>query len=327
MSAGVTVPPAVLEGIGLEPVHTLLANERKRTVVLLVRRDEETAVLKWCAPDAPGEARADFEAERAAYTSGRFAGLAPRLLGHGPNHLLLQRVEGETLRSALAGAVARGDAGDAVGRAYERLCARLVEAYGPGMRSADADPAGASSALLRLYWVLASSGPMATSRSAAARAVSRGLARFGRPLAERALADLLRAHPELAARGPAHGDLHLDNVILDGHRSAYVFDLARSSEDGFPVADLAYLLSTTLVLTSPAPDLRQRLVQAAASRLAAMGPAWPRVLDVARLLACVGAANRRFNSEAGAVAVARAAATFPFALSAAAAGLRREGPA
>ena len=256
---------------GLSHVEDLVVSPRKGQHTLLVRRaDGELMVLKHRSPSSGVPFR-----EPDVYV-GRETPHMPELLDSGPTHLLLAYHEGESLRRCLA----RGSLTEHVRGALVDMLIERRSTDGPA-RVADVRRALALS-LIRLL----SSGPRGVPVGSAWRHASRRvLARTVPVVLGPKLQSAATRSVELGPPVHQHGDLHLDNILVEEGRRVLVVDW-EDSFVGTPICDWLYFWPQALRMPDGEEALR-------AFRSAA-GRAWPGQLEVFdRLLPLFDWAARR----------------------------------
>lgn len=284
-----------LSSRGLRLGEVLVANERKASwTVRAITEDGTSRTVKWIAPWAPAFSREAFANEVNAYGSEL---IAPRteLIESGPNVMVLGWIDGVTARKRLLELLH-----DSQSVAFiPGMIGSIVRQVGEGMmRRTGEGPSRTSLAdeLRPVVFSLAASGPMDTHRSRIESAATRTMARIAQPLMSRRFHRLARFHPILEAQGVAHGDLHLDNILIDKDGRIHLIDFANVNVRGIPAVDLSYALTAALTLLDGVPQTQLATRSMVAQTLDGLVPGQSSgILGVVDELMLISRLNRRFN--------------------------------
>lgn len=279
----------------MAPRRMLVHNPRKQSYTVLVERPQgPLSVVKWHGPSAPANVQEAFKVERRAYERRLFS-LSPQLLDASDDCLVIEWVGGASVRQALWTRLDTPTQGEVPGLISDAAAA-IVRMHSVRTNGGSGSIADLLVCLRPILFSLAASGPITTSRPRWESAMTRILSRVARPILEARVARLGDGAPGLFARGPAHGDLHLDNVVVAGDGSIRVVDLANSRDLGFPLLDVVYALAAGLASVAHDRVLRERSRSLSEARIAEIEPdSASAIVDVASQLANLGAINSRFN--------------------------------
>jgi hypothetical protein len=304
----------LLDRVGLEPTEAFTINPWKRTATLGVRDVRQIqALLKWHSAASPECVHEWFGRERELYLSPWAPEIGPPLLQAGEDWILLSRVAGTSaLDALLAGIHGERELASVSAALFTGLAGR----YGPIIERASAKSGSLPDAQCRLCRTassLASSGPMRFTSPRASRMVGRGMAFAARPLVRRALALAARDQPALLRRGWAHGDLHLDNIVLANDGRVFLVDFATWCGDGFPVLDLVYAAAAALCIAegTGGESVVRRSLDVLTSSFGTLGAT---MIALAETLSIMGKANARSAPSAGRLRLARNRAAAPVRL-------------
>ena len=267
----------------------LHANSRKRSAVFAACTSTgERLAVKWHADNAPDEVRRAFEAERACYARGAFGVLMPKLHADGSNFLVMALVEGRSLRDWTEAGIRTG-LDDVVRQALE--C--IASAYVPLMSGPTHSNEAFIQAGMAAWSLAAASGPLNRERRPSEALATRAVAFAERRAFRAVLRQVANRSRGVAAVGPQHADLHLDNIVVDQQGDIWVLDYGTAAQDGAPMADLL-LLAALLLATVDASPTTRRQVQTAIGA-SQFGQLITPLLPAVEPLAALGAANARFN--------------------------------
>jgi hypothetical protein len=288
----------LMRDLDVRPVAVASRNPWKRTIgIVVVDGSGNPLLLKWHAPrSAPSRVRAWFAAERQAYEQRVLKPYTPQMIAAGENWIALEFVFGWPVLTVLDASLALDDL-----RRVEQVTRVWLRAVLDIHRDAltirsDLGPRPPLStdsfraAFLGLHRSFTRSGPMRNPRTFKSACLGFVLWQVTLPVVRRAIHDL----PSLAIAGPSHGDLHLDNLWLDGEERVRIVDLATWSEKGHPALDLVYPMAATLARCSHDRRAVERVVAVAHEALDGLGEVGEQAIRAARLLAGIGAANPRF---------------------------------
>ena len=232
-----------IDDIYYKTIHSLnvsvekvfIENIRKGTITLLVKTSkDEFNVLKIKTKNSPQKTHQEFEHEKKYYFDVE-NDLSPSLIKAGDNFLLIEYIDSKTLRSKIVD-LSRCDRlninilQDGITKIFKHYNSILTTSNN---QFYDVDKA--SSELMRLFIKLSDSGPFNTSRSL----WNKNICYYQRKLTTRRVKEMISKifseNKEILVRGTTHGDLHLDNIIVDKENDFLFVDYANWQMDGLVI--------------------------------------------------------------------------------------------
>jgi predicted Ser/Thr protein kinase len=254
----------------LTVVEVLFSNPRKGRWTLRVERvqDKSPAVLKWCHPSALQEHRSCFQTEQEVYNLKNEISCMPRLLLSKNNFLLIEYVEGTSLRQFLieyASGARDGDYAELI-NVLNKLILQLEKYYIISYQCQDAKVVAKQ---MTSFWSkLFLSGPMGTRRSLFEDKLMRIVSRTFKKIVKNVfLWKLMRTYPDglMPTSNCIHGDFHCNNILISKEdRDVYFIDHESVSERKFWMQDLLYLWPMVLKLM-PDKECRESAIDLAFS--------------------------------------------------------------
>lgn len=303
----------ITDSLDLEVSKVLLYNKRKESATLQVSRKNEfnrKLILKCISKNTPDVEKVRFKNEIFYYSSYKGPRISPENIDSGSRYLLLEYIEGVTLRKKLIGYLNHELSTSEKNELYRLLdiiIDQILDHYNEILLLSNEKKfikhQDAVENLMSIYSKLAASGPFSTRRSKLAVFISKLLYFFTKGDVEQKISDILCEDVELLKSGFTHQDLHLDNILVSNNNDVFIIDYANYRDNGLILQDLVYYLATMLTLLEPNQEIKKYFIKILFAKTDTLQAPFKKVISIACIFHVISNTNSRFNSVSGMLSI------------------------